>query len=154
MIHMVVDDTLSSLPPSYRSFRNLEMSSGKRARSPEESGSDRPSVRILIQCIRILAAYLFVPNVQKKPTLAITEIAGRVNDRHLSVSSASSSRQPSEDWVQQTGGLTINSPLYAASEHDHSFVSHSGGNTGDVDMVRKYSETLGLPIYCFEGHGF
>ncbi|PPQ81214.1 hypothetical protein CVT25_015738 [Psilocybe cyanescens] len=97
------------------------MNPGKRARSLEESGSDRPS---------------------KKPTLSIANTTGRLSNRHLSVSSASSSRQPSEDWVQQTGGLTIDSPLYPVSDHNHSFTSHSEGNTGDIDMVMDSEESI------------
>uniref|UniRef100_A0A8H7Y512 Uncharacterized protein n=1 Tax=Psilocybe cubensis TaxID=181762 RepID=A0A8H7Y512_PSICU len=117
---MAVDHKLPSLRPSHRGFHKLGMNSSKRARSPEEGGGDRPS---------------------KKPTLAIGGITDRVNDRHLSVSSTSSSRQPSEDWVQQTGGLSIDSPLYAASDHDNSFASRSGQNIGDVDMVMDSEES-------------
>jgi len=65
---------------------------------------------------------------QKRPSLAISGITRRPDYRHLSLGSASSSLGTSEDWVQQAGGLSIDSPFH--SDHENPFI---GG--GDVDMV-------------------
>ncbi|KAJ6496540.1 hypothetical protein C8R47DRAFT_1114483 [Mycena vitilis] len=74
--------------PSFRTTRSV---SAKRARSPD-SPSERPSKRLSLAS------------------------GGRSSENayhYLSAqSSASTSRHSSEDWVQQAGGLTIDSPLF------------------------------------------
>ncbi|KIM49417.1 hypothetical protein M413DRAFT_438597 [Hebeloma cylindrosporum] len=108
MIHMMEEDSSSSIPHSLRSRRQIPMNPGKRARSPEGSSpADRPS---------------------KRPSLAVGGITRRPDYRHLSLGSASSSLGTPEDWVQQAGGLSIDSPI--PSDLDNPFV---GG--GDVDMM-------------------
>ncbi|KJA27490.1 hypothetical protein HYPSUDRAFT_198236 [Hypholoma sublateritium FD-334 SS-4] len=95
------------------------MASTKRARSPENDNHDgRPP--------------------PKRPSLAIDAF----NKRQLSQSSASSSRQGSEDWVQRAGGLSIDSPIYTPGEHHNNFLLQAdegslGGAEaeGDVDMI-------------------
>ncbi|KAF8061580.1 hypothetical protein FPV67DRAFT_1509477 [Lyophyllum atratum] len=91
MIQMEVD--LHS--PSFRALRSFS-SSTKRARSPETS-FDRPS---------------------KRPSLAVDhsrpESFSYANSSG-NASPASSSRFPSEDWVHQADGLTIDSPVIPGS---------------------------------------
>lgn len=108
MIHMMEEDSSSSIPHSLRSRRQIPMNPGKRARSPEGSSpADRPS---------------------KRPSLAVGGITRRPDYRHLSLGSASSSLGTPEDWVQQAGGLSIDSPI--PSDLENPFV---GGE--DVDMM-------------------
>ncbi|KAJ3726055.1 hypothetical protein C8R42DRAFT_659828, partial [Lentinula raphanica] len=87
-----------SLRPSYAST--------KRARSPDETNSpSRPSKRL---------------------TLATENEYHPSRPIHLHTpSSAGSSRQPSEDWVQQAGSLTIDSPLCPAAAGTSPFVDHA-----------------------------
>ncbi|KAJ7063165.1 hypothetical protein C8F01DRAFT_1131787 [Mycena amicta] len=73
--------------PSFRTTRSV---SAKRARSPD-SPSQRPA---------------------KRPSLAIGQGPPENTYFYDTRSSASSSRQSSEDWVKQAGGLSIESPLF------------------------------------------
>ncbi|KAJ7740747.1 hypothetical protein DFH07DRAFT_838983 [Mycena maculata] len=76
--------------PSFRTTRSV---SAKRARSPD-SPSERPA---------------------KRPSLAIGgPLSSSENAFYYlgSLNSASTSRHSSEDWVQQAGGLSIDSPLF------------------------------------------
>ncbi|KAJ7285699.1 hypothetical protein C8J57DRAFT_1285573 [Mycena rebaudengoi] len=79
------------------SFRTTRSASAKRARSPD-SPSERPAKRL---------------------SLAIGESLPRLPSQSAFPyfgprSSAGTSRQSSEDWVQQAGGLSIDSPLFSA----------------------------------------
>jgi len=96
MIHIIEEEISHPFPPSFRSPRHISMNTGKRARSPDEGGSpgDRPSKRL---------------------SLAVADVSRRALYRHMS-STPNSSRHPSEDWVQQAGGLRIDSPVYPPSE--------------------------------------
>ncbi|GAW02332.1 hypothetical protein LENED_003982 [Lentinula edodes] len=84
MMEVDMQSPSSSLRPAYGST--------KRARSPDETNSpSRPSKRLTL-----------ATEIEYNPSQPI----------YLrSSSSAGSSRQPSEDWVQQAGSLTIDSPL-------------------------------------------
>jgi len=87
-VTLMYDD--SHEPPFY-SVRNLgqfAMTSGKRAHSPDGNLGDRPSKRL---------------------SLATGDVS--IGYRHFSTSSRS------EDWVQQAGGLTINSPIFSLTAH-------------------------------------
>ncbi|KAJ7109236.1 hypothetical protein C8R44DRAFT_280445 [Mycena epipterygia] len=75
--------------PSFRTTRSV---SAKRARSPD-SPSDRPAKRLSLAI---------------GGSLASSETALH----YLGRRSSASSRHSSEDWVQQAGGLTIDSPLF------------------------------------------
>ncbi|KAJ6546538.1 hypothetical protein DFH09DRAFT_927299 [Mycena vulgaris] len=76
--------------PSFRTTRSV---SSKRARSPD-SPSERPAKR--------LSLAIGGPFASSEPAF-----------RYLGPqSSASTSRHSSEDWVQQAGGLSIDSPLF------------------------------------------
>ncbi|KAJ7694224.1 hypothetical protein B0H17DRAFT_1058276 [Mycena rosella] len=75
--------------PSFRTTRSV---SAKRARSPD-SPSERPAKRLSLAI---------------GGPLAYSEHAFH----YLGRSSASTSRHSSEDWVQQAGGLSIDSPLF------------------------------------------
>ncbi|KAJ7582855.1 hypothetical protein C8J56DRAFT_831822 [Mycena floridula] len=81
MMHMEID-VLS--PRSYIRMRNI--SNSKRARSPDDGPMERPTKRLVLAF-------------------------GSATQSRRNSSSASSSRHTSEDWVQQAGGLTIDSPL-------------------------------------------
>ncbi|KAF5386965.1 hypothetical protein D9615_001889 [Tricholomella constricta] len=89
MIRMEVD--LHS--PSFRALRSF---SSKRARSPESPPS-RPSKRLSLAL--------------DHPRFAHTHTSGYATPQ----SPASSSRFPSEDWVHQADGLTIDSPVITGS---------------------------------------
>ncbi|KAF9477372.1 hypothetical protein BDN70DRAFT_881275 [Pholiota conissans] len=121
MVHMMDNSPSlpSTFPPYLRSHCDRSMSS-KRARSPETADGygDRPV---------------------KRPSLAV----GEFNRRHLSRSSASSSRQGSEDWVQRAGGLAIDSPASTPGESHFPFLPHDDGvvgEEGDIDMVMDSEE--------------
>ncbi|KAF8162944.1 hypothetical protein B0H34DRAFT_693505 [Crassisporium funariophilum] len=149
MIHMMEEDSHSSLPPSFRNLRQFPMNPGKRARSPDSeslsgSNSDRPSKRL---------------------SLATGDVSIRRDYRHLSSSSASSSRLPSEDWVQHTsedwvqqaGGLTIDSPTVCPPNASNPFAPEEK----DVDMaiddesnmiespVRRHPPPLQTSVYAY-----
>ncbi|KAF8959083.1 hypothetical protein BDZ97DRAFT_1839798, partial [Flammula alnicola] len=140
MIHMMENDSshCSYFSPSFRNLRHIPMNPGKRARSPE--GDEGPGDRPL-----------------KRPSLAI----GEFNRRHLSHSSANSSRQGSEDWVQRAGGLTIDSPIYQPSDPHKPFLpqeeqaalgsNSEGGEEGDVDMAMDSEENGGMQDSPEEG---
>ncbi|KAF9069833.1 hypothetical protein BDP27DRAFT_1324676, partial [Rhodocollybia butyracea] len=105
MMTMEIDmQSPSSLLPSYG-----HSNSTKRARSPDETNSpSRPS---------------------KRPTLAAVNVypSSQTNHSFRNTSSAGSSRQPSEDWVQQAGSLTIDSPLFTTpSIEDYAMATESG----------------------------
>ncbi|KAF8188393.1 hypothetical protein BJ912DRAFT_968753, partial [Pholiota molesta] len=118
----------SSFPPYLRSHYERPMNSSKRPRSPEAADGyeDRPT---------------------KRPSLAV----GEFNRRQLSHSSAASSRQGSEDWVQRAGGLTIDSPIYTPGDPHYPFLHQDDGSVGerpdegqgegDVDMAMESEET-------------
>lgn len=53
--------------------------------------------------------------------------------------STSSSRFPSEDWVQQTGGLTIQSPLLPVGPDPYVMHENEEDETMDETMVRRIS---------------
>lgn len=127
MIHMMEEDS-PSIPHSFRSRRQVPMNPGKRARSPEGSSPDRPSVRAIYIHFYLLTT-LSNLHFQKRPSLAVGGISRRPDYRHLSLGSASSSMGTSEDWVQQTGGLSIDSPIFPLDRE----IPFVGG--GDVDMV-------------------
>ena len=126
MIHMMEEDSPSSISHPFRSRRQVPMNPGKRARSPEGSSpADRPSVCVTYIHFCSLRCLIYI---QKRLTLAIGGITRRPDYRHLSLGSASSSLGTSADWVQQAGGLSIDSPFH--SDHENPFVG-----SGDVDMV-------------------
>ncbi|PPQ66457.1 hypothetical protein CVT26_011215 [Gymnopilus dilepis] len=110
MIRIFEEDSHPFPSPHFRSPRHIAtMATGKRARSPESgSPGDRPSKRL---------------------SLAVTDVNRRTIYRKMS-STPSSSRHPSEDWVQQAGGLRIDSPVYPPSEP---FITPPPGE--DVEMV-------------------
>ncbi|KAJ6455721.1 hypothetical protein C8R45DRAFT_845290 [Mycena sanguinolenta] len=74
-------------------FRTTRSVSAKRARSPD-SPSERPAKRL---------------------SLATENITENTFHYFGSRSSASTSRHSSEDWVQQAGGLSIDSPLFTST---------------------------------------
>lgn len=125
MIHMMEEDSPSSIRR-----RQVPMNPGKRARSPEGSSpADRPLVRIIYIHFYSLTTVAYL-HFQKRPSLAVGGISRRPDYRHLSLGSASSGLGISEDWVQQTGGLSIDSPIFPVDRE----IPFAGG--GDVDMVR------------------
>lgn len=80
---------------------------------------------------------------QKRLSLAIGEsvpspVFPPSGHRHLSANSANSSRHPSEDWVKQAGGLSIESPLPTGYSPIPSPVEDAKDHQGpmDEDMVR------------------
>jgi len=78
------------------SFRTLRSYSAKRARSPDTPDStNRPSKRLPPAVDENLPAEVYLQTEFRSDWRA----------------SGNSSRHPSEDWVQQAGGLTIDSPL-------------------------------------------
>ncbi|KAJ7273571.1 hypothetical protein B0H12DRAFT_1090058 [Mycena haematopus] len=79
--------------PSFRMTRSV---SAKRARSPD-SPSERPAKRLSLAIGGALS------NTEKP----LHHFGAR--------SSASTSRHSSEDWVQQAGGLSIDSPLFTST---------------------------------------
>ncbi|CAA7265432.1 unnamed protein product [Cyclocybe aegerita] len=108
----------TSMTMSVRNSQRATSGMGKRPRSPESPG-DRPSKR------PSLAAH-----IQQR------SIAGAgAGFRHLSAgaSSTNSSRHPSEDWVQQAGGLSIDSPNFVAPGVFPSATSQAGDF--DMDMA-------------------
>ncbi|KAJ3786181.1 hypothetical protein GGU10DRAFT_177624 [Lentinula aff. detonsa] len=115
MMEVDMQSPPSSLRPAYAPT--------KRARSPDETNSpSRPSKRLTL-----------ATDEEHHPTYPI----------YLrSSSSAGSSRQPSEDWVQQAGSLTIDSPLYTAATATPPFEDHS--MTTDQAMQNP-SSTAPLP---------
>jgi len=100
--------------PPLRNLRQFAMTSGKRAHSPDESSGDRPAKRL---------------------SLAIGDVSNGY--RHFSTSSVN------EDWVQQAGGLTINSP--SLTDH-HSPVSMQ---VLDVEMSMDPDESGVQPLQTF-----
>lgn len=72
---------------------------------------------------------------QKRPSLAVGGISRCPDYRHLSLASASSSRGTSEDWVQQAGGLSIDSPIFPPLDRDDRSALQDKTPEGDVDMV-------------------
>jgi len=105
MISMMEENPHSTRSPPLRNLRQLAMTSGKRAHSPDGSSGDRPAKRL---------------------SLAIGDVS--IGYRHFSTSSVNGSRYHSEDWVQQAGGLTINSPIFSLAAH------HSPVQVLDVEM--------------------
>ncbi|KAF9566302.1 hypothetical protein CPC08DRAFT_704041 [Agrocybe pediades] len=108
----------NSKSPFASTFENLRhsMNSAKRARSPEgnEDPANRPS---------------------KRPSLATGSVARFSGYRYRS---GDSSRQTSEDWVQQAQVLSIDSPIYAASDHSHPYTPQD--ELEDVDMAMESEE--------------
>lgn len=79
----------------------------KRSRSPDEAGgSERRTVRATDSNLQTDSLF-----IQKRPILSIDENVHLSSQAYSRNSSSASSRQNSEDWVKQAGGLTINSPL-------------------------------------------
>lgn len=105
----------SSLRPAY--------GSSKRARSPDETNSpSRPSVRLVLTFLRTVTH----PSPKKRLTLATGIEYNPSQPIYLrSSSSAGSSRQPSEDWVQQAGSLTIDSPLCTKASESSPFEDYA-----------------------------
>jgi hypothetical protein len=127
MIHLMEEDS-PSIPHSFRTRRQVPMNPGKRARSPEGPSPDRPSVRVIYIHFYLLTTVSHL-HFQKRPSLVVGGISRRPDYRHLSLGSASSSLGTSEDWVQQTGGLSIDSPIFPLDRE----IPFVGGE--DVDMV-------------------
>ncbi|KAJ3935235.1 MAG: hypothetical protein NXY57DRAFT_990807 [Lentinula lateritia] len=98
MMEVDMQSPSSSLRPAY--------GSSKRARSPDETNSpSRPSKRLTL-----------ATGIEYNPSQPI----------YLrSSSSAGSSRQPSEDWVQQAGSLTIDSPLCTKASESSPFEDYA-----------------------------
>ncbi|KAJ3854639.1 hypothetical protein EV368DRAFT_80370 [Lentinula lateritia] len=98
MMEVDMQSASSSLRPAYSSM--------KRARSPDETNSpSRPSKRLTL-----------ATEIECNPSQPI----------YLrSSSSAGSSRQPSEDWVQQAGSLSIDSPLCTRASGGLPFEDHA-----------------------------
>jgi len=93
-------------------LRKFVMTSGKRAHSPDGSPGDRPAKRF---------------------SLAIGDVS--IGYRHFSTSSVN------EDWVQQAGGLTINSPpIFSLTPH------HSPVQFLDVEMSMDPDESGIQPV--------
>ncbi|KAF9533446.1 hypothetical protein CPB83DRAFT_902836 [Crepidotus variabilis] len=157
MIHpvMEIDSRSSSFSPSkVRGPSGLRhkpmMNTMKRARSPESAQlleEDRPSKRC--------ASGLFVDASVRPGSL-----------------SAAGSRQPSEDWVQQAGGLKLDSPIFPLgaqfmttgmphqrfgeantaqtdSDIDMSMDDANGISTGHLNSEQFQSQTLNLPSYLY-----
>ncbi|TFK27401.1 hypothetical protein FA15DRAFT_685924 [Coprinopsis marcescibilis] len=130
MLHMDVD-IHPSPSTGFRAFRQVPMSSGKRARSPEVDNfyaAERPSKRLLVATsgLRLVAS-------------------DRAEDSPCSshgVPSRTTSRFPSEDWVKQAGGLSIESPMFHGSRSANSS-SENVAHTADVDMVMDLEECEG-----------
>ncbi|KAF8803498.1 hypothetical protein BYT27DRAFT_6726717 [Phlegmacium glaucopus] len=115
---MVMEENPHSTRSSpFRNPRQFAMTSGKRAHSPDGSPGDRPSKRL---------------------SLATGDVS--IGYRHFSTSSANSSRYPSEDWVQQAGGLTINSTIYPPVTH------HFPVQAPDVEMFMEPDESGLQPL--------
>jgi len=115
MIHLR-EDSPSSFSRSFRSRHQISMNPGKRPRSPEGSSlADRPS---------------------KRPSLAIGGISRCPDYRPPNLNLASSSSWgTSEDWVQQAGGLSIDSPIFRPPDRDNRFAQQAETHGGDVDMM-------------------
>ncbi|TFK42971.1 hypothetical protein BDQ12DRAFT_677112 [Crucibulum laeve] len=101
--------------PSFQTMRQFSVNAGKRARSPEAgSPLERPSKRL---------------SLAMSSDVYSTSSPGRFQSR-----STNSSRYPSEDLVQQAGGLSIDSPIFSGSassfERPHSIENLEE----DVDM--------------------
>ncbi|KAJ4000061.1 hypothetical protein F5050DRAFT_1804418 [Lentinula boryana] len=124
----------SSLRPAYAPT--------KRARSPDETNSpSRPSVTAILSPLPLYFAHFSL--LKKRLTLATDDEHHSTYPIYLrSSSSAGSSRQPSEDWVQQAGSLTIDSPLCTAATATPPFEDHS--MTTDQAMQNP-SSTAPLP---------
>ncbi|KII88990.1 hypothetical protein PLICRDRAFT_40615 [Plicaturopsis crispa FD-325 SS-3] len=92
--------------PSFRTMRSY--SSKKRARSPNDSPSpsDRHTKRLAVATGSGI--------LPQQPS----HLSGFQSNASLSSSSAP--RRPSDDWVQQTGGLTIDSPLFRDADESMS----------------------------------
>ncbi|EAU88223.1 hypothetical protein CC1G_03895 [Coprinopsis cinerea okayama7 len=108
----------------FRSFRQVSMTSAKRPRSPDAETAypiDRPTKRLFVT------------------TSGYSSGATDPTDRSPGGSSygapsAGTSRYPSEDWVKQAGGLSIDSPMFRQSVSANSSYEHLGAS-GDVDMA-------------------
>jgi len=105
MIPMIEENSHSTRSPPFRNFRQFAMTAGKRAHSPDGSHGDRPAKRVLLATGDVNIGY-----------------------RHFSTSFINGSRYPPEDWVQQAGGLTINSPIFSLT------ANHSSLQVPDVEM--------------------
>jgi len=119
---ILMEENPQSTRPPLRNLRQLAMASGKRAHSPDGSPGDRPAKRL---------------------SLAIGDVS--IGYRHFSTSSVNGSRYPSEDWVQQAGGLSINSPIFSLTAH------HTPVQVLDVEMSMDPDESgvqpLQTPLY-------
>ncbi|KAF8652728.1 hypothetical protein AX16_004227 [Volvariella volvacea WC 439] len=104
----------------------------KRTRSPDiEASPNRPLKRI-----SLTTEDTFFPRL--------------TSPRSCNSRSANSSRHPSEDWVQQTGGLSIDSPVYP-THHDMQDLGKTSGiedslptRLMDEDMNMEPDESPGL----------
>lgn len=105
MMIPMMENSHSTRSPPFRNFRQFAMTSGKRAHSPDGSPGDRPAKRLLLATGDVDIGY-----------------------RHFSTSFINGSRYPSEDWVQQAGGLTINGPIFPLT------ANHSSLQVPDVEM--------------------
>jgi len=114
MLSMMEEKPQSTRSPPLRNLLQFAMTSGKRAHSPDGSPGDRPAKRL---------------------SLAIGDVS--IGCRHFNTSSVNGSRYPSEDWVQQAGELTINSPIVSLTVH-HSPV--------DVEMSTDPDESGAQPL--------
>jgi len=102
--------------PSFRTTRSV---SAKRARSPD-SPSERPAKRLS----------LAIGGSLNPSENAFHYLGAR--------SSASTSRHSSEDWVQQAGGLSIDSPLFPST----SATCLEGASAADEGMLIDVEEDL------------
>lgn len=117
MIPMIEETPHSTCSAPFRNRRQFAMTSGKRAHSPDDSHGDRPVKRLLLATGDVNIGY-----------------------RHSSTSFINGSRYPSEDWVQQAGGLTINSPIFPLT------ANHSPLQVPDVEMSVDHDESgVSLP---------
>lgn len=114
---ILMEENPQSTRPPLRNLRQLAMASGKRAHSPDGSPGDRPAKRL---------------------SLAIGDVS--IGYRHFSTSSVNGSRYPSEDWVQQAGGLSINSPIFSLTAH------HTPVQVLDVEMSMDPDESGVQPL--------
>ena len=133
MLHMDIDIR----PASLRSMFQGSMKSAKRPRSPDSlnSGHDRP----LVGFTNTIPYLWLNPVHQKRLLIGNNEEAMDSADFSDSsfgvVASSSHSRFPSEDWVREARGLSINNRTPYESRSINSSFENLGGSLGDIDMV-------------------
>lgn len=116
MIPMTVEENPHSTRTSpFRNLRQFAMTSAKRTHSPDGSPGDRPAKRL---------------------SLATGDVS--IGHRHFNTNFVNGSRHPSEDWVRQAEGLTVNSLIFPPTTH-HFPVQ-------DVEMSMEPDESAVQPL--------